>query len=586
MSVTSDLARLSLTIDRANELLLTDQIKMVDVGGGVNRPSNAMVMANLSTLLGGAMPYTSVELGLAGTIDGTNFSVLSEETDEYVVVYRNQNGEPLEVDRYPNNQAVKNISSIIKQFSAETVDPEFLVVTDPEGAKLASVTNRALYTLLLQIASTPGPTVIGDGEGAVDFYSDADRTIVGPLQVQHTQQPGVFFTDAEGAQLLESSSSEVAPVSPFVDGLMFAPVIATSDVREAKLYVQNILSHRELEDAVVGSFASTSAPYVSTGRALLVSASKMGATATLTLRSKADPSSRRITSVAMKHVPVQNPAINKTILFIGDSIGNRQGVQFLKQYLAELGINATFIGTLETSNNPALANDTSGPLAESREGWETGDFTYAVTDRVSAVPLGGEADYLALSKADRWPKNPFLRASTGSDAADIICNGYVFDPAFYQARFGLSTPDIVLNMLGTNNVRDRTEAAIYDSVMLDDTLMHKQIRSAWPAAKIIRSFPGTALTAGRNMVWTSHYRHLVLAMKQSAAALNYSGLTVAPVWAMTDPENGYSFAAGTPGADGFLDESWSDDVHPIGAARHSLAVALAPFVAAAALNLI
>ena len=107
MSVTSDLARLSLTIDRANELLLTDQIKMVDVGGGVNRPSNAMVMANLSTLLGGAMPYTSVELGLTGTTDGTNFSVLSSADDEYVKVYRNVGGAALPVDEYPNATATR-----------------------------------------------------------------------------------------------------------------------------------------------------------------------------------------------------------------------------------------------------------------------------------------------------------------------------------------------------------------------------------------------------------------------------------------------------------------------------------------------
>ena len=49
MSGAEDLARLTVTINTANELLLSDEIKMMDVGDGVMRPTNAKVLADLST---------------------------------------------------------------------------------------------------------------------------------------------------------------------------------------------------------------------------------------------------------------------------------------------------------------------------------------------------------------------------------------------------------------------------------------------------------------------------------------------------------------------------------------------------------
>ncbi|MBC3496182.1 sialate O-acetylesterase [Pseudomonas sp. SWRI100] len=107
MSGAEDLARLTQTIDKADELLLSPEVKMMDVGSGVMRPTNAMVMTNLATQLGGAMPYTSVAEGLSATVDGTNFSVLSSAQDEYVTVFRNESGSAVFVDAYPNADAMR-----------------------------------------------------------------------------------------------------------------------------------------------------------------------------------------------------------------------------------------------------------------------------------------------------------------------------------------------------------------------------------------------------------------------------------------------------------------------------------------------
>ncbi|NQD55593.1 hypothetical protein HP546_09570 [Pseudomonas sp. CM25] len=170
MSGAEDLARLTQTIDKTNELLLSPEVKMVDVGGGVMRPTNAMVMTNLATLLGGAMPYTSVEEGLAETADGTNFSVLSSELDLYVNVYRHAGDTAVFVDSYPNSKATRKASETadaaysLSQPRSLADEMPFAVVDKDYRAILGVKANGAAHALLDQL---PGLDLIGDYSWAV-----------------------------------------------------------------------------------------------------------------------------------------------------------------------------------------------------------------------------------------------------------------------------------------------------------------------------------------------------------------------------------------------------------------------------------
>lgn len=170
MSGAEDLARLTQTIDKTNELLLSPEVKMVDVGSGVMRPSSAMVMTNLATLLGGAMPYTSVALGLTGTVDGTNFSVLSSSQDEYVNVYRNVGGSAVFVDSYPNASATQRASGLAET-AYSLVHPQSLdqdmpwsIVDQYYRAILGVKSNGAAHALLDKL---PGLDLLGDYAWAV-----------------------------------------------------------------------------------------------------------------------------------------------------------------------------------------------------------------------------------------------------------------------------------------------------------------------------------------------------------------------------------------------------------------------------------
>ncbi|MFO3722838.1 hypothetical protein [Pseudomonas sp. HLMP] len=484
-----------------------------------------------------------------------------------------------------------DLDSLIRTGGVPDSDFEHLALEDSEGARFARLSIKRFDTIPFSIASLNNSTIIGDGEGAAPFYADDELAMVGPLEVRPASLPGIFILDTEGGVHNDLTSPYIlaepeSPPSPFSEGLLFSPLIATGPIRDAVLYVENILPRRDQVSLVSASVFSTTTDAHSKGKTLTVSASLFGDSGVLTMRDIARPGDRRAMKLSLKHVPVQVPPKPVKILFIGDSIGNRQGGLFLRQYLVELGIVPTFIGTLPGSADAGNANDTNGELGECREGWETGDFTYAITDRVGKVTPGEESAYMELSKPLRWPINPFLRAATESDPVAIVRNGYVFDPAFYQARFDLDTPDIVINMLGTNNVRDRSAGTIYDHVLADDTLMHSQIKAAWPNAKIIRSIPGTAIDATRNSLWLSHYTPVIRAMQQAVENLNYSNLILAPLWAMTDPESGYAMSKSAPGADGFVKGNWADSTHPTGSSRLGLYAALAPFVAAAAINLI
>lgn len=535
--------------------------------------------------------YASVAEGLSKTVDKQPFQVLSDNSSEYLVLYLNQAGEAVEQRRYPTSNAIESIHTLIQATEPKQGDTEYFRISDEESARIAYLNDKRLGTPAFDIVSDDSSTQIADSEGAVLLYGDDQRILLGSLEMHQTHLPGIFVVDEFGAVLQELSKAEPfeqnkPDPSPFEDGLLFAPTIVTCDTFDTAIYPQSILPRRELAADVVATIASTTTAAVASGDRLPISASKYGTAAVLNLRRKDDAAERRFMNLTLKHVPVQAPVKTTKVLFIGDSIGNRQGGYLLKQYLAALGINATFIGTLMGTADAFGGSGANGELGECREGWETGDYTYAVTDRAQIVAAGDEAAYLAMAWDTKRERNPFVRLATAADPAAVVRNGYVFDCAFYQSRFGLQTPDIVINALGTNDIRDRTAASVYGHVYANDQIIHGQIRKAWPSAKIIRTLPGTAVSTARNAVWTQFYAPVLRAIQKAAADMVDAKTTLAPVWAMTNNEGAYTLPNGTAGADGFLVGDWSDPIHPYGAARLSLYQALAPFVAAAAINLI
>lgn len=189
MSGAEDLARLTVTIDTANELLLSDQIKMMDVGGGVMRPTNAKTIADLATQMYGSMIYTSVALGLAGTVDGGYFSVPSSEDDEYIVLYRNSTGAAVEVGSVPSRQAVEAIKEKIDTFNSQVVAHQF---EDENRFVLMKLMASGVLELLGGEIKSEGLSFTDQSGNEVARIA-AEQSDINGFVVERTDTPGIVF---------------------------------------------------------------------------------------------------------------------------------------------------------------------------------------------------------------------------------------------------------------------------------------------------------------------------------------------------------------------------------------------------------
>lgn len=537
----------------------------------------------------GAVFYQTEPEGRAAVADGETFKVIgSGAVAAYLYRRTSENNSEL-LAELPAAEAVGDLQQLISKLKQQEL---IEAVVDEEGGIHRVNTPLMTQDRVHRVEEIDNGGAILSEDGGVMIYQDEERTVVGPLDLGHTDLPGVFVVDEDGgvhAALAGEDSNPEAPAvsNPLSAGAFFSGVLVGAQGVPICLHAPSLIAERLRAGEVIATLNSnTAAEAVSGSDELKFTTDSLGAIAQLVLRQRTDPTVRLARSLVVKTVPV--PAVDPQpirILYIGDSIGNRQGLQFIQSFFTSWGYVPEWIGTMRSSAVPNNANDITGPLGECREGWETGDYTRALTERGVNIAPGGEAEYMAMAKADKWLRNPFVREQSEADDPSDVRNGLVMDFSFYQTRFGLQAPDVVVWAMGTNDVRDRTEAEIYSAVNSNDALFYRRIKTAWPAAKIIRTVPGTAIDPLREAVWTSKYIPMLRAVLDAASGV--AGVTVAPTWAMANQEAAYSFAASPDPTTGFtsLTAGWSDAIHPIGALRVGLYQALAPYIAAAGINI-
>ncbi|HDS0942745.1 TPA: hypothetical protein QDZ12_006117 [Pseudomonas putida] len=170
MSGAEDLSRLTQTIDKTDELFLSSEIKMVEVSPGVFRPTNAKVLADLATQMSGALIYTSTALGLAGTVSGGYFSVISAADNRYVTLYRNDSGVATPIDDYPNAEATMRAEGLAKTAYDLSVpkslaeEMPWAIVDQFLRVILGVKANGAVHAILDRL---PGLDLIGDYSWAI-----------------------------------------------------------------------------------------------------------------------------------------------------------------------------------------------------------------------------------------------------------------------------------------------------------------------------------------------------------------------------------------------------------------------------------
>ncbi|MDI3391452.1 hypothetical protein QLG10_03290 [Pseudomonas sp. V98_8] len=222
MSGPSDLARLKETIDTANELFLSEVPEMIDVGGGVMRPTNAKVLADLSVQMSGAQIFTSVALGLASSVPGGYFSVEDPAVDGYLILYKNEAGAALEKKRYPSAVALSSMQALVDYAS----DPD--VVSHSFEDEKRFVIARLLLDGTLDLLGARLQS-IGDGlelsgeDGFTSTRLGFSESLINGLVIRPGDFDGIEFVDGNGfvvgkigPDVVYFGQETEAPVSPTV----------------------------------------------------------------------------------------------------------------------------------------------------------------------------------------------------------------------------------------------------------------------------------------------------------------------------------------------------------------------------------
>ena len=198
MSGPSDLVRLTETIDTANELLLSDEIKMMDVGGGVMRPTNAKAISDLAAQMSGAMVYVSVAAGLAGTVAGGYFSVVATGAEEYIILYRNEAGAALEIKRYPAASALAAMRELIDFSSGEAGDIACSFLDSNRFTLLKLMVDGALDMLSAKLRNAGEGLEVSDPNGFMFARLGATGSDINGWVTRPTDRTGTEYVDQNG----------------------------------------------------------------------------------------------------------------------------------------------------------------------------------------------------------------------------------------------------------------------------------------------------------------------------------------------------------------------------------------------------
>lgn len=587
-----------------------DAVTDVDTGSGpvptlakqavLSQTKVNAALSEVASQLSGALTFASVALGLLHTLDGGYFSVPSPDDREYSILYKNSAGAAVEVKRYPSALGITELSKLVKSQLGLAVAAEevALLVADEEGGEQLLLTPFRLRTPAVEARTDePGHGIYGSDQGAL-LNADDHGLSLGPLMFAPTLLPGMYVVDEEDAILQELSDPGPAPetlapqlTDALAGGVHFAPKLVTVPGVPLRLDVSSMIAPREDDAGVVASiFSYTTAEAITSTRELVVQAARFGPTARLKLRERDNALTHHVMELSLTELPAGPfPGVGPNVLVIGDSICNRQGAQYLNAALSAAGYSANFMGTFQGSQDPDNPNNMEGLLGECREGFSTGNYTYAdMAEFNIPLPPGQESAYLSMSKVQRRNSNPFIRQAVESDDPGIVRNGYVLDFAFYQQRFSLPTPDVIVYALGMNEFIRVTNANELNAYVLDnENLMFKRIRAAWPNVKILRCLPGLPFQRTRNPQWGDRYVPMIRAVMANLQAMNNSRNILVPSWTFANPETGY--ATGNDVVDpltGIKKVEVTDNTHPIGSNRIRLFQGIAPYIAAAHLNLI
>ncbi|WP_026465063.1 SGNH/GDSL hydrolase family protein, partial [Adhaeribacter aquaticus] len=353
--------------------------------------------------------------------------------------------------------------------------------------------------------------------------------------------------------------------------LIFPNKLFVVEGRPFQLYLSSMLPDRNKTVASrVAAFQSINnakLPYnILFTNTLEVNPDRLGSTATLTLRN-AGLADREMQLALTVHKSPANKTKSINVWYGGDSTVAQSTTPLLEKF-ASGNITATSIGT---RLNGAY-------YSEGRGGWKGADFVYIQNSNGHApLPIGSEAQALSLGNDTR---NPFIRVATGSDAAEDIKNGYIFDFRFYLNRFSFADPDVVVLNFMTNDINnDGTNIGVANALEAYRIII-ASIRSACPNAKIGIAMPMNGNNSYFNPLWYDGYVKTFLKLCELYGNQQNNNIYVIGAHAYLTDQFIYPMnTVSTDSQTGLIEQSLNDGTHPINPiGRHLFAEPLYQFI--------
>ena len=270
MSGAQTLQDLDRLVGTTNELFLSEEPKMVDVGGGVMRPTNAKVLADLSVQMNGAQIFTSTALGIASTVPGGYFSVLSSTAEGYVDLYQNVAGMAEFRKSFPSSEKVAQIDATGQETSEFALAAYNLSQGQSFGSELPwGLLDKNKQTILgikpngtvhAVLDRMPGLDLLGDYSWAITDsqgvvllgWKWSGETVIYGLSTSGMSAQSVFADGPVGGRDIFVLIDGV-PYQVTSSGDNFSP--ATSDGKVFYLSRKGFVSQVNVNFPVVGSVA-------------------------------------------------------------------------------------------------------------------------------------------------------------------------------------------------------------------------------------------------------------------------------------------------------------------------------------------
>lgn len=361
-----------------------------------------------------------------------------------------------------------------------------------------------------------------------------------------------FHASKEGASEIRpddfpmSVEGEAAP-----DPMQFAvpETLWMAADRALPFYVDNLCGAGNGDSLVATIDGNEGAPRFLTGLRsgdpIIVDPAIISAAATLTLRNARPPFNIWRKTMSVKKAPVTAAKTARHLQF-GDSLTKRDIPSQVVDILRARGMTATGIGTIQSG----------ATMAEGREGKQWGEYIYQLT---SLPPVTDVAAYQALNQFQKMEYNPWIRQATGSDPADLVFNGYIFDFLWGLERLGLAAPTHVTIALGTNDITFSPGSALAQvnagaRVMITQILKLANVRVSLLQHTVARTAEGDARLPAHNAV----QRALIKQVRDLAS----DRVAFIPAYAHQSRDTGWPVAATATAADtGLQAVTITDTIH-------------------------